>query len=90
MALKDWKKEKLPKNLSKIREVFTNKKTKKILVIERKKIGKYFGRKEIVYAVTYGLTEEYSNVRERTFKSKLPSLAKKQALAFAKAYMRTH
>ena len=90
MTIKNWKKEKLPKNLSKIREVFFNKKTKKIVVIEKEKIGKYFGRKDIVYSVTYGLTERYGNVRVRTFKSKSPSLAKKQALAFAKAYMRKH
>ena len=84
MPVKNWKKEKLPPRLSKLRSVFFNKKNNKIIVIDKEEIGKYSGKKEIQYSVTYGVSERYGNVGTRNFKTK------SNALAFAKAYMEKH
>ena len=84
MALKDWKKEKLSKGLPKIREVFSNKKDNKIIVVNKEERGRYVGKKEIVYSVSYGIVEKYGSVGTRYFKTK------SQALQFVKAYMRKH
>ena len=84
MVLKDWKKEKLPKRLFKIREVFLNEKNNKIIVINKEEIGRYIGKKGTVYSVTYGTVERYGGVGTRNFKTK------KQALDYAKDYMRKH